>query len=152
MVNGVIEGIAEALKREYPSYPVYVDKVEQELNAPAFFIENLGSTQEQKSDIRYWRKHSFEVHFFPLGENGATQEIQDVATRLFEVLEYIVLEELVYGKSCEGLIRGTGMNYKAVDGVLHFFVEYNFFVLKKVPEVPYMESLHREIKLRDGGI
>jgi hypothetical protein len=146
-----MDGIAKALKKEYPSHVVHIDKVEQELNAPAFFIKNLVSGQEQKSDVRYQRNHSFDIHFFPSGTTGTTREIQEVAARLYMVLEYITLQESVDGGTEKSLIRGTGMNYETVDGVLHFFVDYNLFILKKIPKEPHMEDLRAKIKLRDGG-
>jgi hypothetical protein len=146
-----MDGISKALKKEYPSHKVHIDKVKQGLNAPAFFIKNLVSGQEQKLDVRYQRNHSFDIHFFPSDTTGTTREIQKVAARLYMVLEYITLQEFVDGGTEESLIRGTGMNYETVDGVLHFFVDYNLFILKKIPEEPYMEDLRAEIKLRDGG-
>ena len=38
------------------------------------------------------------------------------------------------------MLRGTGMNYEVVNGVLHFFVNYNLTLIKPAEKVP-METL-----------
>ena len=45
-----------------------------------------------------------------------------VADQLNAALEYILMDQDV--------LRGTKMKHKVIDGVLHFFVNYNFIVIK----------------------
>ena len=68
------------------------------------------------------------------GSNWGNQEIQDVASKLFDALEYITLLD-------GDLVRGTEMHYEKVDDVLHFFVKYNMFVYKQVEKADPMETL-----------
>ena len=56
-----------------------------------------------------------------------------MAVRLMYGLRYITLPD-------GDLLRGTSISYEAVDGVLHFFVNYNMIV--NIPkELPNMETL-----------
>lgn len=41
----------------------------------------------------------------------------------------------------ENLTRGTNIRYEVQDKVLHFFVDYDFFVFKVLKEEEYMETL-----------
>lgn len=72
---------------------------------------------------RYYREHAFDVHYFPAEDTEANEEMHEVGDTLYEALEYITLGE--------GLIRGTGMRYEVIDNVLHFFVSYNLFLMRK---------------------
>lgn len=53
---------------------------------------------------------------------------------MMDILEYIAVGG--------DLLRGSNMRYEVVDGVLHFFVNYDLHVLR-VPDVPEesMESI-----------
>jgi len=51
-----------------------------------------------------------------------------------DALEYITL---INGD----LVHGTEMHYEVIDGVLHFFVNYNLFVKKAEIPVDGMETL-----------
>lgn len=57
-----------------------------------------------------------------------------VASDLFEALEHITL---INGD----LMHGTKMNYEVIDGVLHFFVNYNAIVKKLVTPEDNMETV-----------
>lgn len=70
--------------------------------------------------------------FFIFQKNEEIEkEINDVRERLFDCLEYINDED--------DLLRGTNMNTQTVDGVLNFFVNYDFFV-KKTTKKDNMEG------------
>ena len=43
------------------------------------------------------------------------------------------------------LIRGTQMSYEIIDGVLHFFVNYDIFVYKQSNVLPTMEDMEEEV-------
>ena len=42
-VNDIKQGIAEALKGEYPDFDIYTERVEQGFSDRSFFIERIGS-------------------------------------------------------------------------------------------------------------
>ena len=78
---------------------------------------------------------AFDVHYFPR-QAGSNAELLAVAEQLLAELRFI---ELPGG----GLLRGTSMRWEPVDGVLHFFVNYNA-LLNRQEEKPLMETLSVE--------
>lgn len=136
MVNNLIDGISIKLNQVFgDGKRIYSEPVKQGLKEPCFFIVSLNPSQTQAMGLRYFRQHPFDIHYFP-SKTGGNQEIQDVASDLFEALEYITLLN-------GDLVRGTNMHYEVIDGVLHFFVSYNMYV-KKVVETDPMETLTTE--------
>ena len=65
-----------------------------------------------------------------------------MAEQLYDCLEYI---QIAGGNCC-----GRRMRHEIIDGVLHFFVDYDFHVLRERPEEPKMQDLHVEGRLVDG--
>jgi hypothetical protein len=133
MLNKIIDGIAIKLNEEFgDGFAIYTESVEQGLNEPCFFIFLLPSSQDQVIGKRYFRRHSFDIHFFPSTKDKNT-EVLDVVDRLNDALEYVTMNG--------DLIRGTKMHHEVVDGVLHFFVEYNFHVIKEPDPGDAMEVI-----------
>lgn len=133
MVNDLIDGISVKLNQVFgDGYRIYSEDVQQGLKEPCFFIAVLNPSQTQVMGNRYFRQHPFDVHYFPV-KLGNNEEIQGVASKMLDALEYITLLN-------GDLVRGTEMHYEKVDDVLHFFVQFNMFVNKVVESDP-METL-----------
>ena len=136
MVNDLIDGISVKLNQVFgDGVRIYSESVKQGLKEPCFFIAVLNPTQNSMIGVRYFREHPFDIHYFP-SKDGGNQEIQDVASKLFDALEYITLLN-------GDLVRGTEMHYEKVDDVLHFFVKYNMFVKRDITsEEPMGEIIY----------
>lgn len=106
-----------------PEYPVYDEAVEQGMQQPCFFVLLLESSQNREINRRYQRFNSVDVHYFP-DRNAAAprEECELMAERLYSEIEYVA--------GIEGGYRGTGMRHEIVDGVLHFFVQYNYHIIR----------------------
>ena len=144
-VNMIIEAIAAALNGEFgEEYTVYAEDVKQGLSEPCFFIscinpsdrQLMGNANRHFLASRYYRENRFCIQYFPLEENNGRQESYDKAERLFGCLEEI---------NADGdIIRGTDMNFEYTDGILSFFVSYNFFFFfTREPTV--MEKFERAV-------
>lgn len=134
MINNLIDGISIKLNQVFgDGFRIYSEDVKQGLTEPCFFIAVLNPSQVSMIGKRSFRQHPFDVHFFPaVQDNNA--ELQGMASDLYEALEYLTLTN-------GDVVRGTSMNHEVVDGVLHFFVQYNMFIHKvEVPGDP-METL-----------
>lgn len=125
MVKELLDGISIKLNQVFgEGYEIYGDTdVLQGLQKPCFFISILNPSQTKLLGQRYYREHPFDVQYFPI-TSGDNIELQEVATELFDALEYIALLN-------GDLVHGTSMQYEVVDGVLHFRVNYNMFLLKE---------------------
>jgi len=143
MLNKIIIGISQALDAEFNAvskgYEIHTEGLEQGLDEPCFFIFSLKPMQTQIIRNRYKRDYSFDVHFFPdtaLNEDGLSTintQINEVTERLYDALEYITVDG--------NLIRGTNMNGEKVDDVLHFFVNYDMYVIKVVAKEESMGDI-----------
>lgn len=124
MINDIISAISNAIYLEFgDEYEIYTQDVKQGLQEPCFSIFCINPSIRQFFDKRYKTTNLFNILYFPQNEN-VEEEINDVSERLFDCLEYI--------NDKNDMLRGTNMNAQVIDGVLNFFVNYDFFVKKTV--------------------
>ena len=140
MGNDIVDGIAVRLGQMFPDIEVHRDEIAQGFDAPCFFIKTLRTVQTAKLANRYFRRYSFDVHYFPRDGAGADAEIQEVADTLLLGLEYIRIGDQ--------LVRASRAEYEMHDGVLHFDVDYDIFIFRERAKVPYMETLTQRQKTK----
>lgn len=139
MINKIIDGISIALNAEFgDNYKIYTESIEQGLKEPCFSIVCLNPTNNLFMGKRYFRTNQFCIHYFPEGEDKIA-ECMDVIDRLYEALEFI--------KMGEDKQMGTQMHGEVHDGVLDFFVNYDFFT-RKVEDVTTMEDMDLETHMK----
>ncbi|MGE4214849.1 MAG: DUF6838 family protein [Anaerotignaceae bacterium] len=129
MVNAIGLGIAQKIRTVFSEsdYRLYTESIEQGFEEPCFFVSLINHTQKQRFANRYKEIYLFEVIYYPSVGGNKNEECLAVAEGLFELLEYISAED--------DLLRGTNLSSKITEGVLHFYVEYNMFVIReKEPE------------------
>jgi hypothetical protein len=132
MVNDIIDGIVIKIDSLFGGDAiVHTEGVEQDFQEPCFFVKLLSASHKQVLNNRYYLEHFFDVHYFP-GTSDKNTEMYETASRL-SGLEYIT--------SGGKLIRGTKMRYETVDGVLHYFVQYNYYAYMTKEEVEKMQSI-----------
>nr|WP_313506874.1 hypothetical protein [Brevibacillus laterosporus] len=137
-INDVRNAVMSAIKKAYPTAKVYGERLPQGFKEPCFFVLMLEGSQDKELDRRYKRFHPFDIHYF----TSSNSERYEVAEKLTDILGLIEMQ----GKP----IRGTKMRHTIVDDVLHFFVDYNFYVLRPKPVVLTMQKLMIEGGLKDG--
>ena len=123
MLPDLIDAISIKLNESFPGVPIYSESVLQSLTPPCFFIGVLNPSQQQQLGTRYFRRHPFDVHYFPAADNKA--EMYTTADTLCAALEYVTLAN-------GDILRGSEVHWEIVDGVLHFFVNYDVFVRKEI--------------------
>ena len=144
MTNEIIKGIAAALNEKFGSgYEVYAEDIPQGFTEPCFSIVLLLSENAAKLPNRYLRRNRFDVHYFPKSDLRAKSEMRSVAESLFLTLEYINV--------LDNLCRGTKMSYEIIDGVLHFIVNYDMYIVKEKVEEPNMETLEQTSTLEENN-
>ncbi len=144
-VNSIIEAIGAALNAELgDGCTVYAEEIKQGLEMPCFFVscinpsdrQLMGNANRHMLAARYYRENRFCIQYFPGDENNRRRESYETAERLFGCLEEICAEG--------DTIRGTDMNFEYTDGILSFFVSYNFFVYR-TREPTVMEKFERDV-------
>jgi hypothetical protein len=134
MVNNIIDGISIKLNQVFGNgYRIYSEKISQGLKEPCFFIAVLNPSETSLLGNRYFRQNHFDVHYFPEDPND-NNDMQTKASSLYEDLEYVTLAN-------GDMVRGTNMRHETMDGILHFFVDYNMHILKPVTAEDSMETL-----------
>lgn len=69
---------------------------------------------------------------------------------MYLALEYIEIEEKLDDKVIKSKVMGTKMNTEYSDGVLHFFVNYDFYVNKIEDAETPMDSCDYNTDIRKG--
>lgn len=143
MINKIIVGIAQALNSQFgDDYEIHCQEIEQDLKEPCFLILLLNASNEQLVGDRYSRKQPFDILYFPKSENDSRVEMYEAIEKLNDVLEYINFGD--------GLLRGTNMKGQIIDDVLHFFIDYNFIVIKQ-GDKDYMQQLTIKGRVKQYG-
>lgn len=145
MINELIQAISVALDAEF-GYENHMEEIKQDLVEPCFFIQCLNPTTElflgvRESRQRYFRQNQFCIQYFPESKTAYEQECNAVAEKMIWCLEYITVD----GHP----VRGTKMNFRVVDGVLNFFLNYDGFVYR-VEEADAMEVLESTTNPKEG--
>ncbi|MGG3278865.1 phage tail terminator family protein [Paenibacillus solani] len=116
-------------------WPVY-GKNRQGLKEPCFIVLLLNVDHGRLQGRRYARGHQFNVHFF----SATNDDFIVVADRLFDVLEWIEIDGLKF--------KGTGMNFEVIDDVMHFYVDYNYHVMRAKEPGIKMKQMEQEGRLK----
>ena len=141
MINSIIESISITLNAEFgDKYKIHREEKRQGLKEPCFFIQCLNPAEELFFWKRYFRKNQFCIQYFPENKLHGKEECYAVGERLFSCLEYLDVGG--------DLVMGTKRKYEVVDGILHFFVNYDLFVYKVAEPVPFMEEVSSETHVK----
>lgn len=135
MVNKLIDGLSLKLNQFFgDGFSIYSEETEQGFQRPCFFITILSPSQKNLIGNRSLRQYPFDIRYYPTIQ-GNNNELQSTASSLYEALEYVQLID-------DDLIRGTKMYHEVVDGILHFYVNFDMVVTKVVPVEEKMSELH----------
>lgn len=138
MLNEIMDGVTLRLNELFgDDYTIYTDPVEQGLQEPCFFVGFMEPSEKPMIGERYFRNTSIYIQYLPGDVPEANREMNRIADLLMDGMEEIKADG---GRR----YRGTQKSFKKVEGVLHFFVNYNGFVWKEKPAEDAMETLEME--------
>ncbi len=140
MVNALINAIAKAIKKEFSQCNLYTEQLEQGFESPCFFILCISHKEHDRLAVRFLAEHTFCISYFP---QKGKQECWEVQSKLNRLLEQIKLDN--------GFVRGTNRKGEIHDNVLHFFVDYDFYMRKEKQPDEWMEVLEVYEKTRNKG-
>ncbi|WMJ79537.1 hypothetical protein RBU49_11615 [Clostridium sp. MB40-C1] len=98
----------------------------------------MSSAQDKEFNERYKKNVFFDIHYFSDKED-INSDCNDMADSLYELLEYVKVGNSLY--------RSTDMTHEVIDGVLHFFLQFNYKVIKEIEKAPKMNKLKQEVYL-----
>lgn len=137
-INDLKIGINQILDKEFPNITIHGEEIKQGFEEPCFFIKILSSAQDKELNIRYKKNISFDIHYFSDKED-INLDCNNMADKLYEVLEYVKVNENLY--------RSSDMTHEVIDGVLHFMLQFNYHVFKEIEKTEKMKKLKVEVKL-----
>jgi len=131
LVNDLTIAIARAIKKEFQEIELFTECIEQGFTSPCFFVFCESQKEHDKLDIRFLSEHTFAVQYYAKQGNA---ECWEVLSKLHRLLEFITLDD-------GSIVAGTNRNGVVRDGVLFFFVNYDFYMKKEKPQDEYMKEL-----------
>lgn len=140
MINAMTQAISAVLKAEF-GCEVYMEKQEQGFGKPCFFIACNNAARDQFLGKRYFSQNQFCIQYFPASEEGQ-QESGMAAEKLTWCMEYITINGEQF--------RGTKMKQELIDGILYFYVNYDYFVYRQQETYPAMESMKAGMNVKKG--
>ena len=145
MIQKVIDGIITAIRTEYDSahFKVYTELVEQGLRNPCFSVMCLNPSVEVIGKVRSRRYYPFVIDYFSKSDDEPVDECNTVYETLIECLSDITVEDKI--------IHGSNVSGNVVDGVLHFQITYDLFLLKK-EELESMMQFEESTKVMERRI
>lgn len=141
-INDFKIGINQVLDATFPNVTIHGEEIKQGFEEPCFFIKILSSSQDKEINIRYKKNVSFDVHYFSDKKEDINSDCLDMADKLYEILEYVPIGNKLY--------RSNKMSHEVVDGILHFFLQFNYHVIREIEQASKMEKLKQEVNVYDG--
>lgn len=141
--QGLIKGVGAALREEFGSdVDLYINDVPQEFQKCSFFIRMIRSGYDRLLGRRRYRRHTIAITFYPACDNCAQQDINEVADRLYSILEYIRLDG--------NLVRAQRLECVSMtDTELHLEADYNIFLWWYKEKAPLMMELEQAQKVKE---
>ncbi len=146
MIEKIVSGLAKAIRSEFPNIKkIYRMTIEQELDAPAFFIHIIDTTHREQIGGFYTQRYLTEVVYFPdeTDPEKAVIDLWEKAEALTPAFRHIDAGDQILTASNEPDVT-------IIDGVLHIQLEYTTR-WRRVNEGPKMMTMDETIKTEDKG-
>ncbi|MCM1136759.1 MAG: hypothetical protein NC400_14440 [Clostridium sp.] len=136
--NEIIKGVARQLNAAFgEGYTIYQNRVRQGLQEPCFFIGVLQPEEQPLLGSRALRRNPLVIQYFPRVD-GDNAEMLEAAGKMLDGLRFI---RLLNGD----LLLGRKMRYEIVEGILHFFVNYDLTVWR-----PEQRGKMEDLAIKNG--
>lgn len=136
MVNDITDAVTRRLDELFGDVAaIYTDPVVQGIVEPCFFVSVLEPSRKPMLGRRSFQEAGFCIQYIPEeAKPDKSREISQVADALFDGLGLIILAN-------GDMVRGTGLSFRAEDGILNFFVSYNMYLMVPAEEADAMGEL-----------
>lgn len=128
----VRNAVIQALQAAFPDMPVHGEEPGETPNSPYLYVRLPEATHTQEMGRRFRREHSVAVRYVPSG-NLPNEDMYTMAEQLTAELQQV-------GLSGQPL-TGRSIRFEMAEGVLSFYVTYQFMVTAQMPEDPAMQTL-----------
>ncbi|MEK4146415.1 DUF6838 family protein [Robertmurraya sp. FSL W8-0741] len=137
-LNDVIDAIVMKLHNRFgDEYPIHTEGESESIEGPAFFMAPLEITVTKRMGNRYFVTLPFDIRYFASGN----REAYAILARLWTEMEFITCPN-------GDLLRGTKISARIENGALHFFINYDYHILKVMEPEDAMQGLSVEGSIR----
>lgn len=112
---------------------IYAEHIKQGFLLPCFCIRCDKTEEKQLLAKRYKLFNKMEITYFPKKADNIIDDCNNILTMLYDNFSMLKFEK--------GFIKGENMEGFIQNGILKFYVEYNFYVFKK-EETDKMQKLY----------
>lgn len=140
MTNDICGALGRAIRAEFgDEYLIYDEEVKQGLRTPCFFVGCGESREKQYTGGRFLSENRFVIRYLPKDGNRKRHECEEVSQRLFNCLLWL--------ETKDGLLMGRKMSGGYEKGELSFYVNYDFFAVRK-EDKPIMGEITERVTPR----
>lgn len=142
VVRSLTVALSTGLEGVFNKPCIYQDMLPMGYRSPCFFVNHVDTQVQLKLFNRYRVVANYDITYHPEGRKFNSKEFSDVAEKMTYGLELIQLEDGNY-------VRGNNIRYEVQDGVLHFFITFDFFVIRAKDRGTKMQVLHQRYGLKE---
>jgi len=125
------QALHAVLMNKFPDAAMIDEELSQTLTSPSFNMKMLELSHVQELGRRYLRTYPVLINYFDPAAD--TDELFRIAEELTMMLQLVLVKDRP--------IRGTGMRFDIVDGILQFHAEYKLHVWAVRTSDPVMQAL-----------
>lgn len=143
---GIVESLTVALSKGleniFDKPRVYQDMLPMGYKSPCFFITHIDTQVDKRLFNRYRAVVNYDITYHPEERKFHSKEFSEVVEKMTYGLELVQLEDGSY-------VRGSNIRYEVQDSVLHFFITFDFFVIRAKERGTKMQVLHQRYGLKE---
>ena len=137
-MHSVIDLVTKTLSKAFPAHDIYIEQILQGIKEPCFFVQSVDVVHDKQVSNRYRQEHNLCIHYFSAAtDQDLYSDLLSMAERLTAALELVEYDD--------DRLNGVKMNYKIVDGTLHFFVTMYRYVKRPISIIDM-----GEVEIKEG--
>ena len=142
VVRSLTVALSKGLEDVFDNPRIYQDMLPMGYKSPCFFVNHVDTQVQLKLFNRYRVVANYDITYHPAERKFNSKEFSEVVEKMTYGLELVQLEDGNY-------VRGSNIRYEVQDGVLHFFITFDFFVTRAKDRGTKMEKLYQRYGLKE---
>lgn len=142
MIVSIRDSIIKELRKQFPTYKIYDEKVTQGLKRPCFFVDLIPVVIEKISPTL--KEYSMFVDIQFMSKDKTKTENLAMVSKLESLFETISFQDLT--------VKPGEKRFEIVDDILHCIMDIDFTLIGEIQAtVPNMGELVHGNTLNEGG-
>lgn len=142
VVRSLTVALSKGLENIFDNPCIYQDMLPMGYRSPCFFVNHVDTQVQLKLFNRYRVVANYDITYHPAERKFNSKEFSEVVEKMIYRLELVQLEDGNY-------VRGSNIRYEVQDSVLHFFIAFDFFIIRAKDRGIKMEKLYQRYGLKE---